>query len=459
MRARHAAVAAATALLLAAGSARAAPPPQANAPAPPPAATGWAPPRVQPARAIERVTFADAVRRASARSTATVIALEEVRRARALLGEVRSAALPSVTGQASYTRLSSRNVVAFTPGPAGGGLNGTLVAADANQEAASASLQIPIFAPSRWLAWGRADEAVEVARASEVDVQRTTVLTAARAFLAILAQRRVVDVSRSATDIARARFDFAHARRSGGIGNAVDELRAEQQLATSQVQLANGEVGLVRAQEALGVLAGADGPLDAAEDPALDAPAATSPDAAVEERADVRAARSRLDAAAHLEKDSWADWLPTLVATAQASYQNPSSATLPQTGWQVQFLLTVPIYEGGLRVAQLHERAALTREARAALEGTLRQARSDVRLAVEEVQREEEALGSARLAAVRARSVLDLQTEAYRAGAANDLDVTTAQQQSRDADLAAVIAEDGVRQARLDLLSALGQFP
>jgi outer membrane protein TolC len=66
---------------------------------------------------------------------------------------------------------------------------------------------------------------------------------------------------------------------------------------------------------------------------------------------------------------------------------------------------------------------------------------------------------SARLGAERARSVLQLTTEAYRAGATNDLDVTTAQQQSRDADLAAVIAEDGVRQARLDLLSAIGQFP
>jgi outer membrane protein TolC len=93
------------------------------------------------------------------------------------------------------------------------------------------------------------------------------------------------------------------------------------------------------------------------------------------------------------------------------------------------------------------------------LDGTLKQARSDVRVGLEEVTRQEAALASARTAADRARSVLRLTVEAYRAGALNDLDVSTAQQNSRDADLLAVIAEDAVRQGRLDLLTAIGQFP
>jgi outer membrane protein len=403
-------------------------------------------PSAQPrSPAPERVAFAEAMRRAAVASTQRRVSIEEVRRAEALVGEARSAALPLLSGQASYTRLSSRT----SP------LTGART--DPNQEAASALLQVPLLAPSRWRDWAHASEAVGVARASDADVERATVLGAARAYLAILAQKRVVDVSRSARDIARARFDFAHARRSGGIGNAVEELRAEQQLATSEVQLASGEVGLARAREALGVLTGSDGPLDAVEEPAFEARAIE--EAAAESRVDVRAARSRLDAAEHVARDSWTDWLPTLLATGQVFYQNPASVTTPQTGWQVQFVLSVPIYEGGLRVSQQAEREALARAARAALDGTLRQARSDVRLAMEEVSRQEGALGSARVAAERARSVLDLQTQAYRAGAANDLDVTTAQQQSRDADLAAVIAEDGVRQARLDLLAAIGQFP
>ncbi|OFX22530.1 MAG: hypothetical protein A2V77_14050 [Anaeromyxobacter sp. RBG_16_69_14] len=418
---------------------------QAPSPLQPPAAAATsAAPRGQP----ERVTFVEAVRRASVQATSTIIAAEELRRAAALLGEVRSAALPLLSGQASYTHLDGDRRSA----------SGVVAARD--QESAAGILQLPLIAPSRWMSWAHASEQVRVARASEADVRRQTVLSAARAYLAILAQKRVVDVSRSARDIAKVRFDFAHARRSGGIGNAVDELRSEQQLATSEVQLGNGELGLTRAQEALGVLTGSQGPLDAVEEPAFELAGAPGTMAAAEaRRLDVRAAQVRLDAAAHVARDSWADWLPTLAATGEVFYQNPPTLLTPRTGWQVQFVLSLPIYEGGLRRAQRQERDALAREASAYLDGTLRQVRSDVRLGLEEVARREAALASARLAAERGRAVLQLTVESYRAGATNDLDVSTAQQQSRDADLSAVVAEDAVRQARLDLLAGLGQFP
>jgi outer membrane protein TolC len=426
----------------------------AQANKPPPFAPAPRPRQEAPARAVERVTFAEVVRRATAASTQAIIAAEEVRRAEALLEQARSASLPNVSATASYTRFHPDRVAVVAP-RAGSTTPGVLRFDE--QGNAAFVLQIPLFAPSRWASWAAASEGVSVARMSQEDVRRTAVLVAARAYLAVLAQRRVIDVSRSARDIARARFDFAHARRSGGIGNAVDEMRAEQQLATSEVQLASGEVGLVRAQEALAAATGSDAPLDAADEP--DFSAAPAPAQPEERRPDVVAARERVRGADVVRRYSWTDWLPTLLFTGQAFPGDPFTGSAGSTGWQVQFLITLPLFEGGLRVGQLHEREAIEREATATLDAALRQARSDVRLAVEEVQRQEGALGQARLAGERARSVLDLQTQAYKAGAANDLDVTTAQQQSRDADLATVIAEDGVRQARLDLLSAIGQFP
>jgi outer membrane protein TolC len=295
-------------------------------------------------------------------------------------------------------------------------------------------------------------------RAAQQDTLRATVLTAARAYLAVLAQRRLVEVSRSARDIAKARYDFAHARRSGGIGNAIDELRAEQQLATGEAQLQNAEVGLFRTQEALGFATGTDAPLDAAEEPAF-VPEGGGVAEAEARRADLRSARERVTGAETVRRYSWTDWLPTLLATGQAFLNDPTNVTNPRTGWQLQFLVSLPLFEGGFRVGQLREREALEREARLQLDATLRQVHSDVRLASDSLSRTEEALGSARLASERASSVLQLTIESYKAGATNDLDVSTAQQQSRDADLQRVIAEDAVRQARLDLLSAIGQFP
>ncbi len=423
--------------------------PDARAQAPSPAAKpapGVAAPDAPP-RQPERVTFAEAMRRASAQATSAVIALEEVRRAEAVLVESRSPSLPFLTGNGSLTLLDANRVQP--------GTNAVLASRD--QRNANLSLQVPLLAPSRWASWAVFSELVSAARAGEQDVRRTVLLTAARAYLSVLAQRRVVEVSRSARDIAKARYDFAHARRAGGIGNVVDELRAEQQLATSDVQLQNGEVGLFRAQEALGTATGSDAPLDASDEPAFTREGSLAN--AEAQRADVRAARERLESAAKARRYSFADWLPTLLASGQAFYNDPSTVTNPRTGWQVQFLLSLPLFEGGLRAGQLRERETLEREALAQLASTVRQVHSDVRLALDSLSRQETGLASARLAAERAGSVLQLTIEAYRAGATNDLDVSTAQQQSRDADLSAVIAEDAVRQARLDLLSGLGQFP
>ena len=394
----------------------------------------------------EAVTFDEAIRRAAAQSPQAIIAAQEIRRADALLTETRSFALPFLGANASYTRLDAARVSGAA----------TLVAQDTFN--ANLFFQVPLLAPSRWAAWSHASDQVDVARTSDDDVRRQVLVATARAYLSVLAQKRVVDVSKSARDIAKARFDFARARRVGGIGNAVDEARAEQQLALSEVQLVAGEVGVVRAQEALGVLTGSPGPLDASQDPDF-RPDPSQVSEAEARRLDVKAAEARRAAAEHVRRDSWLDWLPTLVATAQPFYNDPATATSPRTGWQVQFLLSLPLFEGGLRVGQFREREALEREAQAALDGTLTQVRSDVRVGLAEVVREERALRNARLGAERARLVLQLTTEAYRAGATNDLDVTTAQQQSRDADLQAVIAEDAVRQARLDLLSGAGQFP
>jgi len=54
---------------------------------------------------------------------------------------------------------------------------------------------------------------------------------------------------------------------------------------------------------------------------------------------------------------------------------------------------------------------------------------------------------------------LQLATTSYRAGATTNIDVVDAEQRARDADTAAVQAEDAVRQSRLDLLAATGHFP
>jgi len=121
--------------------------------------------------------------------------------------------------------------------------------------------------------------------------------------------------------------------------------------------------------------------------------------------------------------------------------------------------LTLPLYDGGLRYGQEHEREALAGEARLSVEATLRQAKSDVRTAFEEIREADVALDQARQSSAFAKHALDLANLAYRAGATTNLEVIDAERQARDAETQEAIAEDAAREARLDLLAASGRFP
>ena len=67
--------------------------------------------------------------------------------------------------------------------------------------------------------------------------------------------------------------------------------------------------------------------------------------------------------------------------------------------------------------------------------------------------------GGQRRAAEQANEVVRITDVAFRAGATTNLEVIDAQRRARDTETAAAVAEDRARQARLDLLVALGLFP
>ena len=121
--------------------------------------------------------------------------------------------------------------------------------------------------------------------------------------------------------------------------------------------------------------------------------------------------------------------------------------------------MQLPLYDGGLRYGVYDERKALQAEARTKLEGTLRQANSEVRTSFEEMRRADEALDAAREASRLSKEQLDLAQLAYSAGATTSFEVVDAEQRFNDAEVNAAVAEDASRQARLDLLAACGRFP
>jgi outer membrane protein TolC len=411
------------------------------------------PPQIAPSGSeslpVTRVTFDAAVKLALARNPTAQVADEEIRHARALMEQVRSASLPTLYGYGTYTKLDSAR------------LSGGVVAIPGSYLNLNVTLNAPLIYPKGWIQWSQAGDQIDVARANAAEIRRTLAVTTARAYITILTQKRLVDTAVTARDNARAHYDFTRAQLVGGVGNRLDEIRAAQELTTDEVNLQNQQTSLFQAREALGVLVAGEGSFDCADEstPSEMPPMAEAMNAAQTSRADVVARARAQRAAERTVHNAWADYMPYLNLIGFPFYQNPPESTVPKTGWELELVLTLPLYDGGLRYGQEHERQAIANEARDNFEGTLRQAKSDVRTAFEEIRRADAALDQARQSADFATQALSLATLAYKAGATSNLEVIDAERQARDAQTQAAIAEDAARQARLDFLAASGRFP
>lgn len=398
----------------------------------------------QPA-ALPIITLQEALRRAGERNVPLRQAAADIDRVYGLLREIRSQSFPTLVGNASYTHLDHDRR-----------LNGILLAGQ-NQIGANATISVPLFAPSRWAAWSHAHENAEVARLAFADIRRDQAIAVARAYITVLSRHRLLEARQQAFVNSQGHEHYAHIRFEGGKGTRLDDIRAQQELASSTQELNQSVADLTRAQEALGALIGDEAPLDASQEPALPLPGDITDSEKL--RQDVAHQVAVTHAAEHVARDWWTDLLPFVTASFFPFYQNPPTTTVPQTGYEGLISLTWSLYDGGLRYGYRQEHRAQAEQQRLELEGLVRQARSEIRTSYRDVVQADEALRAARTAAQLAQQALDLSNLAYRAGAVDNLAVIDAERAQRDAATAAATAGDDAMEARLDLLAASGKFP
>jgi len=401
-----------------------------------------------PAVSIRRVTWQEALDLAVARNPSAAVAALEIERAEGLLKEARAAWLPTLTGNLTYVRLNQART-----------FGGTVIA-PVNSWDGALQLNVPIVAPIAWANSWHADDSRKIAIANADDLHRQIATAVGRTYLTVLLSHRELEVSARARENARAHYDYAHTRLQTGLGNGVDDARAEQELRTDEAQLKNAETALVRSQNALAVLLSEEELIDAADDVKLAGP--PDPQSAVDQarqnRTDVRLLQAHRAATENLRNDEWVYYAPTLLAQVLA-FRETQTPQQPGSGWQAAVVLSIPFYDGGARSGIHRERKAADEEARVQLDASLRQVSVEVRSAFRVVDNTDQSLLAARAAATAARTAAALADRSYRAGASTNIEVVDAERRARDADTQVALAEDAARQARLDLLLATGAFP
>jgi cobalt-zinc-cadmium efflux system outer membrane protein len=297
-----------------------------------------------------------------------------------------------------------------------------------------------------------------VSQAAAQDTRLHVAVLAAQAYLAVVASERQREIAVRNRDTARALEEYARARLEAGQGSRLNHVRSVQQRASADGLLELAEFAVSRAQEALGVAMFVDGPVGAQGDVTLPVAPPPSNDAWLMQRPDVLLFSAELKAQERITSDAWKSWLPTATGSFSPRYVTPAGLFEPSKSWRAFFGLEIPIFDGTLG-AEKRLKIAERDSARIRLEGLQLQARSELRVAQEAVQRVDSFVAATHQAAENAIEALRITEIAYRAGATTNIEVVQAQQTARNAEIEAAVADDRLRQARLDLLVALGQFP
>ncbi len=298
----------------------------------------------------------------------------------------------------------------------------------------------------------RTENAQHHARAAGADlqdVQRQLRVLVAQAYADLMAARDKLAASRDASHLLDTTLAAAQTRRAAGdiAGADVERVKVDALRARNDVSAAQGE--LARARQLLAMLLGETARADMIEAadswPALED--AQAPDAAmlekmIDARADVRAARARLEAA--LSGTRLADALRTRDVTVGAQYEHyPQAGGANGSGGNsVGFSVSVPLFTRYYYQGEIASAQAALDAAQVALERTRERAHAEVGVALA-------ALGSAAERVRRNRDELLVAAEkaaraaeyAYQNGAVGVMDVLDARRTLRATRLDALAAQ------------------
>jgi outer membrane protein TolC len=396
---------------------------------------------------METLTFQQAVDRAIMANPTVAQAAAGIMHAEAILQQVHSTSLPQLNATMAT---NFENPVQFSNGGT------TVTVLPPVQTQTTGTLGVPILAPVAWAQRNQAADQVTVSQINEKDVRRQVAVAAGQAYLAIIARRRVLDLNERARDNAKAHYDYANQRFQGGLGSRLNALRAEQELYSDETTVENAILAIQLAQEALGVLVGSKGPVDAIDYPNFDIPDELGQ---LTNRTDIQLIMARENAALRAFNDSWKDRLPSLNAAFVPQLVEPPGVFAKAFSWRATALFAVPLWDSGFRAGEKAQRLADLNTIKFERSNLENQAASDIRTARDAIASSTRALAAAQQAADRANQVVQITDVAFREGATTNIEVLDAQRQARDAETQAAIAEDVLKRAQLDLLVALGRFP
>jgi outer membrane protein TolC len=260
------------------------------------------------------------------------------------------------------------------------------------------------------------------------------------------------------------RAELTVRRTNLGSGTGLDIVRARQDVETARATLVTGDENLRQAREALGIALGFSEQMGVPPNVdlnGLEQSARSSCKVAndIDQRADVAALHQKIEVAHRLITDAKLQFAPTIDLRSSLGTSSAANGLAPATTWNIQGVLTIPIWDGGIRYGNMRDAKAQETIAIENLEAQRRKATIEVTQA----QRAVSVAENSRKVAVATRDLAaenDRLTRAsYLEGRGTSLELVVAAQALRQAEIQLAVQDFNLVQARVAAVLALALCP